>query len=666
MRVILSTVAAASPRPLCRTMAVVGLLAASAMATPARADLLGKQLFPSDNAWRQDISNAPVAANSAAIIAKIGTVTRITPYWYRDNPADGTFPLYGIPYNVVHGNSTAKVSVVVDNFPSESDLVPVPIPPNAVLEGDYENGPNPNGAGYGENGNPNQRGDSHLIVFDVDNNVAYELYGVSRPGDSTLFPDNADVEQPHTDGLWHAAQETVWDFNQDSFRTLGEVAADVSGLSILAGLARPDEGLPVAQGGQGVINHALRVTLPPSAINPQYVYPASHMFPSTQAANNVPLGARLRLKQTPVVNDLISAMPPQSQIIARAMQKYGLIVADIGSAMYVSGASAAVDAANNISLVWDTNDIQALNGLEALMAGDFEVVNLTPMLTSLSASSGAAGSMLTITGQNFSGAAGHLSVLFGGTTAGAVNVLSDTQISVTVPSGSGTVNVTVQSGVDEVDTMSPNPNANVNAPIFGYGTSALTAAGQFTYTQSFCGTAPNPLCLVAAQAQLQSNDKHPGKENLELRWTKIAAATTRGSFGDPVGGSAVAALCVFNDAGTPVGELIADRAGQTCGTKPCWKLSGKQGLVYNDKMASAAGVAKIGFVGGDAGKGEASAQGKNNASKGLTSLPTGLSAALTGNTSPTIELVTSDGLCVGAKMNRVVKDAAQLYKAQRK
>src|SRR5262249_28017577 len=70
MRVILSTAAAASPRPLCRAMAVVGLLAASAMATPARADLLGKQLFPSDNAWRQDISNSPVAANSAAIIAK--------------------------------------------------------------------------------------------------------------------------------------------------------------------------------------------------------------------------------------------------------------------------------------------------------------------------------------------------------------------------------------------------------------------------------------------------------------------------------------------------------------------------------------------------------------------------------------------------------------------
>jgi hypothetical protein len=184
--------------------------------------------------------------------------------------------------------------------------------------------------------------------------------------------------------------------------------------------------------------------------------------------------------------------------------------------------------------------------------------------------------------------------------------------------------------------------------------------------QSLCGTAPNPLCLVAAQARLQSNDKNPGKESLKLRWTKIATATTRASFGDPVGGSTVAALCIFNDAGTPVGELIVDRAGQTCGTKPCWKPTGKQGLAYKDKMASAAGIVKIGFAGAPAGKGKASAQGKNNAGKGLTSLPTGLSAALTGNTSPTIELVTSDGLCVGATMNRVVKDEGQQYKAQKK
>jgi hypothetical protein len=184
--------------------------------------------------------------------------------------------------------------------------------------------------------------------------------------------------------------------------------------------------------------------------------------------------------------------------------------------------------------------------------------------------------------------------------------------------------------------------------------------------QSLCGTAPNPLCLVAGQAQLQSNDAHSGKETLKLRWAKIATTTTRVSFGDPVSDSTVAAFCLFNDAGTPVGELIVDRAGKTCGTKPCWRLTGKQGLAYQDKMASAAGITKIGFVGGAAGKGKARAQGKNDAAKGLKSLPTGLSAALTGNTSPTIELVTSDGFCVGATMNKVVKDVALQYKAQKK
>ena len=264
--------------------------------------LLGQQLFPSDYPWNQNISNAPVAANSAAIIAHIGASIRLHPDWGADSPANGNSPLYGIPFNVVHGNSTAKVNVIIDNYPGESDIVPVPIPANAVIEGDYQNGPNPNGGGY----NAGQRGDSHLIVWDEDNNIAYELYGVTRPSDPTLFPNTNGVELPHTDGLWHAAQETVWNMNTDTFRTLGETSADAAGLSILAGLVRPDEGLPVAQGGQGAIDHALRVTLPSGDVNPQYIYPASHMVSESQGANNLPFGGRLRLANTPAIDALIS------------------------------------------------------------------------------------------------------------------------------------------------------------------------------------------------------------------------------------------------------------------------------------------------------------------------------------------------------------------------
>ncbi len=444
--------------------------------------LLGQQLFPADYPWNQNIASAPVATNSAAVIAHIGSSIGIHPDWGNDSASNGDSPLYGIPYNVVHGNSTARINVIIDNYPGESDIVSVPIPANAVIEGDYQNGPNPNGGGY----NANQRGDSHLIVWDEDNNIAYELFGVTRPTDPTLFPNTDGVELPHTDGKWHAAQETVWNMNTDTFRTLGETSADAAGLSILAGLARPDEGLPTSQGGQGAIDHALRLTLPSSDVNPQYIYPASHMVSDSSGANKLPFGARLRLEDTPAVNTAIAAMGPEAQIIAHAMQQYGLVLADIGSAMYVTGSSAAQDANNDISLTWNMDDVL---GLEALTASDFQVVNLTPVVTGLSATSGAAGNAITINGQNFSGSAGHLAVFFGSTPATSVTYVSDTQITAIVPSGSGTVNVTVQSGVSETDTISDNPNANVTGPIFGYGDSAITSADLFTFgSQTVSGT----------------------------------------------------------------------------------------------------------------------------------------------------------------------------------
>jgi len=452
------------------------VLAAGAALTPlcpALATLLGFPLYPANYAWNQNITNAPVATNSATFIARIGGTVKIHPDWGEDNPANTNSPLYGIPYNVVHGNSTARINVIIDNYPDQSDVVAVPIPANAVIEGDYQSGSNTNGAGYA---NSDQRGDSHLIVWDEDNNVGYELFGVTRPSDPTLFPDTDGDELPHTDGLWHAAQETVWNFSADSFRLLGETSADAAGLSILAGLARPDEGLTVAQGGQGAITHALRMTLSSSVVSQQYIYPASHMV---SESGLIPLGTRLRLKSSSAVNTLIGTMGPQSQIIARAMQQYGLIVADVGSSMFVTGTSASQNATNGISLTWNITDV--LSGLEQLRASDFDVVNLTPIVTGLSAAGGSPGSALTVLGQNFSGAAGHEYVFFGKTVAGPVSVLSDTQIAVTVPAGSGTVDVTVQSGTNEVDNLSDSPNDNVNAPIFGYGISALTAADRFTF-----------------------------------------------------------------------------------------------------------------------------------------------------------------------------------------
>src|SRR5437773_1265238 len=211
--------------------------------------LLGQQLFPTDNPWNQEIASAPVAANSAAVINNIVSSYgdgRLHPDFGQDYHT--AIDLYGIPYNVVHGNSTPKITVTLDAYPDESDPVPAPVPSNVVLEGDFQNGPN---VGV------DSRGDSHLLVYDLDNNVAYEFYRASRPSENA-------------DGHWHADQETVWDMKTNTFRTLGWTSADAAGLSILAGLARPDEALPTSQGGQGVINHAIRFTLQNSIILDQF------------------------------------------------------------------------------------------------------------------------------------------------------------------------------------------------------------------------------------------------------------------------------------------------------------------------------------------------------------------------------------------------------------
>src|SRR5262249_30127456 len=84
--------------------------------------LLGPQLFPSDNPWNQKITNAPVAANSAAIMNNIIGLYgdgRLHPDFGQDSRAANA-PLYGIPYNVVHGNTMPKVHVVIHAYASES------------------------------------------------------------------------------------------------------------------------------------------------------------------------------------------------------------------------------------------------------------------------------------------------------------------------------------------------------------------------------------------------------------------------------------------------------------------------------------------------------------------------------------------------------------------
>jgi hypothetical protein len=203
-----------------------------------------------------------------------------------------------------------------------------PIPDEAISQAHWVEG--------GDPGNVDLRSsaDRHLLIVDRDNRLLYELYNVYYDGTR-----------------WLAGSGAFFDMKTNNRRPDGWTSADAAGLAILPGLVRYDDAF-----GSGEIQHAFRVTV--RATN-GYVYPASHRAGSTTGA--LPMGARLRLKAT----RNLSGFTPEVQKIFRAMQRYGLIVADNGSDMFVSG---------TYDTRWN-NDV--LNpAFRALTAADFDVVQL--------------------------------------------------------------------------------------------------------------------------------------------------------------------------------------------------------------------------------------------------------------------------------------------------
>jgi len=293
--------------------------------------LAGVPLFPADNWWNLDISSAPVDPGSAGYIAWIsGTVgvssATAAPHLHPDFGP----PPYGIPYCVVAGSQPLEL-VNFSPYGSESDPgAPgrppgYPIPVAARTQPNWIEGAVP-GGGTG--------GDRHLLVVDRDHHLLFETWATHW---------NATAQR------WDAGSGATFDLNSNARRPDGWTSADAAGLAILPGLVRYDE-------IGGTITHAFRVTL--RATNGD-VWPASHAAGNTLGAP--PMGARLRLK---AARDL-SAYAPEVRRIFQAMKTYGLIVADNGTDMYISG---TMDAR------WDNGVLNP--AFASLTADDFEVVQL--------------------------------------------------------------------------------------------------------------------------------------------------------------------------------------------------------------------------------------------------------------------------------------------------
>jgi uncharacterized repeat protein (TIGR01451 family) len=130
---------------------------------------------------------------------------------------------------------------------------------------------------------------------------------------------------PQPDGSWRAGSGAVFDLLSHSLRPAGWTSADAAGLPILPGLVRYDE---VAS---GEIKHAIRFTAPQT--RRAYVWPARHYASSLTDTRFPPMGQRFRLKGA--FN--VSTFSPEAQVILRALKRYGMILADNGSAWFLSG-----------------------------------------------------------------------------------------------------------------------------------------------------------------------------------------------------------------------------------------------------------------------------------------------------------------------------------------
>lgn len=188
-------------------------------------------------------------------------------------------------------------------------------------------------------------------------------------------------------------------------------------------------------------------------------------------------------------------------------------------------------------------------------------------------------------------------------------------------------------------------------------TTTTTTSTTTTTLPVACGLAPAGGCVAADGGQLMVSEKASGKEKLKVGLTKLHSAVTQSTFGDPVTGGTSYAICVYDASDTLRDEISVARPGDSCGTppKPCWSLISTKGYKYADKTNSADGISKMTLLGGDAGKGKIAVGGKNNASAGQTSLPTGIAALLQSSTHATVQILTVDAGCFTVTVTQVKK-----------
>jgi hypothetical protein len=428
------------------TVVAVVLVAATAGTAAAQQTIGGCPVLPADNIWNTPVDTLPVLANSATMVTTIGASRG----FHADFGAgmwDGG-PI-GIPFVTVTGSQTKYPASFL--YADESDPGPYAVPLNAPIEG-----------------GSNATGDRHAIAIDTTNCILYELYR-AFPGASS----------------WTADSGAIFDLRSNALRPLTWTSADAAGLPIVPGLVTVDEVL------SGEIRHAIRFTAPQT--RREFVWPARHYASSLTGTQYPRMGERFRLK----ASFDISPYPADVQVILRAMKKYGIILADNGSAWYISGKP---------DPRWNDDN---LHRLSTLLGSNFEAVDAT--LLRISADSGAArqsGATVTVTPVSASVRVGQMQA-FAATVTGASGGVTWSVND--VPGGDGGVGTIDTAGRYLAPSSVPVPNpVTVRATSVSTPTSSGAAPVTVVPLPSISSVSPTTFPVGSFTLTVNGNGFTPG------------------------------------------------------------------------------------------------------------------------------------------------------------
>ena len=303
--------------------------------------------FPPGAIWNQDVSQAPLSANSVTMISTLQGLGG----WGNGGVFQIDFSMYVLQAGA--GAPTAPVVAWPDagsyytpdcDTPGFAFLLPI----GGAIEG------SPNNNYTCDNSN----NDCHLLV--VQGNTLFEAYAANVSA-----------------GNVEATCALRWDLTKRYPRSgRGEqcTSADAAGFPIAPLLFNADE-VAAAVAVNGDIGHAIRFILPNARIaSGTYVHPATHAGGPSGPATSVPYGVHMRLK----ANFDMSHYNAAAIVLLRTMQRYGIVLADGGN-IALTGEADRFTTAKWTDLGIDQHVF--VNGNPSPQVTDFEVVETGPRHT---------------------------------------------------------------------------------------------------------------------------------------------------------------------------------------------------------------------------------------------------------------------------------------------